>query len=264
MNKFLIPCVSFVAGVLVTTLFFQVRGGGGTGDGGSSDSDTRLGASAVSPISNRQGTTSEQDVDESHQDRSVEFGPTLANNSLDDAAYNLKESTGQAGLDGSPKGADRTGASMASRNKQNGGQDSVPVAEEIAPFFEGDSKAAGFHDRMGDQDRNDSWATYMEGQIAGYLASKPSLAAFQIPLVQCRSSMCEIQAVGYGPESAATWFAAVVDMPDQPWAIEFNNGTGNFQMGEFGPDIVSILIQFAREAPDSTLNAVGTLASQNQ
>ena len=113
---------------------------------------------------------------------------------------------------------------------------------------------------MESEDRDDSWAQFMEAQIAAYLASKPTLAAFQLALIQCRSSMCEIQAVGYGPDAAATWFTAVNDLPRQPWAVEF--GDGNFKMRQFAPDVTSILMQMARVKSDSTVDAANVLANR--
>lgn len=133
-------------------------------------------------------------------------------------------------------------------------------SEEIAPFLKDGSSVSNFQSKMESEGRDDSWAQFMEAQIAAYLASKPTFAAFQIALIQCRSSMCEIQAVGYGPDAAATWFAAVNDLPRQPWAVEF--GDGNFEMRQFAPDVTSILMQMARVKSDSTVDSANVLANR--
>ena len=72
--------------------------------------------------------------------------------------------------------------------------------------------------------------------------------------------MCEIQAVGYGPDAAATWFTAVNNLPRQAWAVEF--GDGNFKMRQFAPDVTSILLQMARVKSDSTVDSANVLADR--
>jgi len=66
-------------------------------------------------------------------------------------------------------------------------------------------------------EREDSWAAYMEGQLAAYFAQKPELAQFNISRIDCRTSICEIQAIGYGTDARAAWTVATADIIQQPW-----------------------------------------------
>jgi hypothetical protein len=66
--------------------------------------------------------------------------------------------------------------------------------------------------------RSTFWSAHMEAELGTYLLGNPELAAqFTFPVIQCRSSMCEVQAIGYGPEASATWEAAMSDMDKQSW-----------------------------------------------
>jgi len=67
------------------------------------------------------------------------------------------------------------------------------------------------------EDREDSWATYMEGQLAAYFAQKPELGQFNISQIDCRSSVCEIHAIGYGLDARTVWTTATADIIQQPW-----------------------------------------------
>lgn len=62
------------------------------------------------------------------------------------------------------------------------------------------------------------WSTRMESELGTYLWGKPELVArFSIPVIQCRSSTCKVQAMGYGSEAAEVWEAATSDVEAQPW-----------------------------------------------
>lgn len=66
-------------------------------------------------------------------------------------------------------------------------------------------------------EREDSWAPYMEGMLAEYLAQKPEIAQFYISLIECRTSMCSVHAVGYGTDALTQWNVATADLVEQPW-----------------------------------------------
>lgn len=95
--------------------------------------------------------------------------------------------------------------------------------------------------------REESWATYMEGLLAAYFAQKPALAQFYFSLIDCRTSVCEIHALGYGVEALTQWNTATADMVSQPW-FEFNNMSMNRRNPE--PDILAIVLILTKKPPD--------------
>lgn len=87
--------------------------------------------------------------------------------------------------------------------------------------------------------REESWATYMEGQIKAYLAQKPALSQFYFSLIDCRTTVCQIHALGYGADALTQWNVATADLVSQPW-MEFNNMSMDRHNPE--PDILGIVV----------------------
>lgn len=101
--------------------------------------------------------------------------------------------------------------------------------------------------RYENDEREDSWAPYMEGLLAAYFAQKPELAQFYFSLIDCRTSVCEIHALGYGLGALTQWNTATVDIVSQPW-FEFNNMSMNRRNPE--PDILAIVLILTKKPPD--------------
>ena len=96
-------------------------------------------------------------------------------------------------------------------------------------------------------EREESWATYMEGQLAAYFAQKPELAQFNFSLIDCRSSICEIHALGYGPEALALWNISTADIVTQTWH-DFRSMSLNHHNPQ--PDILVIVLILSRKPSD--------------
>jgi hypothetical protein len=136
----------------------------------------------------------------------------------------------------------------------------IPVAREVEPLLQG--RAAELHAQLEREPREPSWSAYMEAQLVTYLSSKPELSSqFSIPLIQCRSSMCELQAIGYGPSAYPNWVAATSDMHDQPW-FEFSGVGGPVNSQDGLTTILWIFQQERGEArPQSLDNESKSLTS---
>lgn len=93
--------------------------------------------------------------------------------------------------------------------------------------------------RYENDEREDSWAPYMEGLLAAYLAQKPELAQFYISLIDCRTSICSVHAIGYGPDALTQWTVATADIVNQPW-FEFNNMSMNRRNPV--PDVLAVVL----------------------
>ncbi|MEX0706397.1 MAG: hypothetical protein WD078_00425 [Woeseia sp.] len=95
-------------------------------------------------------------------------------------------------------------------------------------------------------EREESWASYMEGQLARYFAQKPSLAQFNISLIDCRTSICSIHVLGYGTDALIQWNTATADLVSQPW-FEFNNMSMNRRNPE--PGILAVVLILTKKPP---------------
>ncbi len=117
---------------------------------------------------------------------------------------------------------------------------------EIADMIE-NSVDKELQARYESDEREDSWAPYMEGLLAAYFAQKPALAQFYFSMIDCRTSICEIHALGYGLDALTQWNSATADMVSQPW-FEFNSMSMNRRNPE--PDILGIVLILTKNPPD--------------
>jgi len=100
--------------------------------------------------------------------------------------------------------------------------------------------------RYENDEREESWAAYMEGQLAAYFAQKPLLSQFYFSLIDCRTSVCSVHAIGYGPDALTQWNTATADLVSQQW-MEFNNMSMNRRNPE--PDILAIVLILTKKPP---------------
>jgi len=96
-------------------------------------------------------------------------------------------------------------------------------------------------------EREESWATYMEGQLAAYFAQKPALSQFNISLIDCRTSVCAVHVLGYGVDALTVWNSATADLISQPW-FEFNSMSMNRRNPQ--PDILGIVLIATKKPPE--------------
>ena len=101
-----------------------------------------------------------------------------------------------------------------------------------------------------------SWAIPMEAEIYDYFfANSQELSDnFSVPYVTCRTSICEIQAIGYGENSLQVWEAATAGLESQPWAEEFIQVLvgGN----PIGPDSGGLVVVLIRANGDSAVQGL--------
>ena len=98
----------------------------------------------------------------------------------------------------------------------------IYIPEEIAPLLD-QPGIRDLHENLEREAPERSWAPYMEGLLRSYFDARMEiLQSFSYPFIECRASMCEIQAIGYGPSAGAEWARATADLPSQPW-FEFTS-----------------------------------------
>jgi len=96
----------------------------------------------------------------------------------------------------------------------------------------------------------------METELYNYFfASSQELANnFGVPNVVCRTTVCEIQAIGYGDGSLEVWQTATSDLDSQPWAddiIQMRLGGNPIE-----PDSEGLVLVIIRASGDSTIQAL--------
>jgi hypothetical protein len=72
-------------------------------------------------------------------------------------------------------------------------------------------------DEYESEEREDSWASSMEERLLSYLVQRLASSQFYIARVDCRTYICEIHLLGYGPDATAIWRSTTWDLINQPW-----------------------------------------------
>lgn len=231
--------LGFLAGVVITLIAVRstpelgqrLAGGFAGSDVGSQQSEqgfpNRLGANSTD-----QSLADQLDFEQSG-DPQQSTGSTSA--AVTDVAVQSSSSsrrTPQSSASDASRTSDDTDQLSESENRVPSAFE-VPVANELATAFldpESESyspSSAENHRELEAQERDASWSAYMEAQIAAYLFSKEEiLNQFSIPSIHCRVTLCEVQAIGYGPRAYPAWVAATADAPEQPFFQEFTGAGG--------------------------------------
>lgn len=77
--------------------------------------------------------------------------------------------------------------------------------------------SAGRHAELEAEPEDDSWSYFMEQSLRQFLGQHPKASLFTIFNVECRTTLCEIQATGYDPSTAPDWDRILYDLGQQPW-----------------------------------------------
>lgn len=85
----------------------------------------------------------------------------------------------------------------------------------------------GIHDLIEAEPRDDAWAYYVEAQIQAYLDKTAIPQGIEVPIIQCRSTWCEIQAFLYGESQRKNWHNLLSGMSSEAFWIEFS-GTSTY------------------------------------
>lgn len=66
--------------------------------------------------------------------------------------------------------------------------------------------------------KDDSWAYYMEQTLLQFLGAHSSIEQFEISSIECRTTKCQIEVVGYNKSTAPVWTQVMYDIRQQPWS----------------------------------------------
>lgn len=80
----------------------------------------------------------------------------------------------------------------------------------------------GLHDRIESEARDNDWSYYIEQQLRNFFGAATVNVGIDTIHVECRSTLCEIQAIGYNEIAASQWQQIFQQMRDQAWASEFS------------------------------------------
>jgi hypothetical protein len=75
--------------------------------------------------------------------------------------------------------------------------------------------------------KNISWAYDREFAINQFLLNHPAAAEFEIPYAECRTTHCQIKAIGVDESTGPTWQRIAFDMTRQPWYDFVQHGSSS-------------------------------------
>lgn len=87
------------------------------------------------------------------------------------------------------------------------------------------------HAALEAEPKDDSWAYYMEQTLLQHLAGTPGIEQFEISNIECRATMCEIQAIGFDESTGLVWAQILQSMRNQPWYEFVQTGSSSGSVG---------------------------------
>jgi hypothetical protein len=82
-------------------------------------------------------------------------------------------------------------------------------------------------ERLLAEPKNISWAYDREFAINQFLLNHPAAAEFEIPYAECRTTHCQIKAIGVDESTGPTWQRIAFDMTRQPWYDFVQHGSSS-------------------------------------
>jgi hypothetical protein len=99
--------------------------------------------------------------------------------------------------------------------------------------------------RLDLEPKDNSWAYYMEQTLLQFLGGHPSTAQFDISRIECRTTTCQLEVVGYDEGTVPVWQQVMYDIRQQPWS----------EFGQYGTSSGNV---------DGRLILIGTLLRQTE
>jgi hypothetical protein len=95
----------------------------------------------------------------------------------------------------------------------------VPVSDAHKPFLgrEDGGGRSDTHTELENEPEDAGWSYFMEQALSQFLSQHPNAGLFNIFNIECRTTICEIQALGYNDSTAPDWSRIMYDLQQQPW-----------------------------------------------
>lgn len=131
----------------------------------------------------------------------------------------------------------------------------IPLPPEFADLVERDEGFAEFHERLEQEAEDPFWAFRIEEFLKNHFDASLAVNGFRIDSIECRSSACEVLAVGYGDDAFRQWMTSVsglVNSFDSDEEFEaFFGGPGTMGCGgsDVSPGVIALNCTFQRTDP---------------
>jgi hypothetical protein len=128
----------------------------------------------------------------------------------------------------------------------------IPIPAELAPWLEEDNPGLlEFHRSLEREPRDSEWAQRVETDFRDFIDGKPGLANIDVATIECRTTNCEILAVGYGDAAFRAWMTEMSELFQDEWLEErFTEGPYDFGCGggNIAPGVMALNCVFQQVA----------------
>lgn len=130
----------------------------------------------------------------------------------------------------------------------------VPIPPDFAELFERNGGLAAFHAELESEPEDRAWADLVERTLQAHYDASLDPNAYRVLSVECRSSACEILAMGYGDDALRGWMLSLNELVADEGQFEaLIGGHGNASCGasDLAPGVVALSCTLKRidEAP---------------
>lgn len=143
-------------------------------------------------------------------------------NELGNAQPDIAESNNLAGVANEPAPIKPPSGQRLAEPSRAGSSRPIAVPDELknilsdVPDIERSMSIKEAHRAISAQDKDDSWAYTLEQNIRQFFASHPQGATFDLWLVECRQSFCELQGANFSEDRESIVKQVMTELQQQP------------------------------------------------
>lgn len=116
------------------------------------------------------------------------------------------------------------------------------LLDAMPSHHDGPKTLKDLHRQLDGEDEDTNWAYYAKAQILAYLIRLPPQLQFDVRAVECRATLCEIQAFGVNEAGGDSWSTVLSGMRQQPWYRDFS-GAASQTDGHDGTSTILTILQ---------------------
>ena len=93
----------------------------------------------------------------------------------------------------------------------------IPISDAHAEMLGNSGGRSSMHAKIEAEPEDDNWSYFMEQSLMLFVSQHRNSEMFSIFNIECRTTLCEIQVVGYDESTSPDWQRVLFDLRQQPW-----------------------------------------------
>ena len=112
-------------------------------------------------------------------------------------------------------------------NESGSAQSPIPISNAHAEMLGDSGGRSSKHAEIEAEPKDDNWSYFMEQSLMLFVSQHRNSELFSIFNIECRTTLCEIQVIGYNESTSPDWQRILFDLHQQPWYDFGQVGTSN-------------------------------------